>query len=146
MKRRDLIVMLGGAAVAWPMAVKAQEHGSLRRVGILIGVREDDPIFTKVAHPALTEGMKQFGWIEGQNFRFEVRASPGGGVEGFRRGAAELVAMQPDVIIGLTPGAAIALRDATTKIPIVFGIVDDPVKRGLVANEVSPGGNITGIP
>jgi putative ABC transport system substrate-binding protein len=145
MKRRELLTLLGGTALAWSGAARSEESRPIQRVGILIGVREDDPVYAKVAHPALVEGMKQLGWIEGKDFRFELRASPGGDVEGFRRGAAELVAMRPDAIIGLTPGAAIALRDATTKIPIVFGIVDDPVERGLVASNVRPLGNITGV-
>jgi putative tryptophan/tyrosine transport system substrate-binding protein len=144
LRRRDLIAMLGGVAMPWPNGARAQQRERMRRVGMLIGVPLDDPINRQIEDPLIDE-LKHLGWTQGENYRIDIRSANGGGAAGFHAGAAELVALAPDVIIGVTPGAATALKVVSPDIPILFVIMDDPIGRGLVASIARPGGNITGL-
>jgi putative ABC transport system substrate-binding protein len=142
MRRREFITLLGGAA-AWPLAARAQLPGAMRRIGVLMPYTQDDPE-DRARVAALQEGLKQLGWIEGQNFRAEYRWY-GGDAERARVSAKELVELQPELILaGATPGA-LALRQETRTIPIVFVPVTDPVGQGLVEGLARPGGNATGL-
>ena len=96
LKRREFITLLGGAAVAWPLAARAQER--LRRVGVLMGVAPDDPD-AQANIAALHQGLQEAGWVVGRNVRIDVRWSAGD-VPRLRQNAAELVALGPDVIVG----------------------------------------------
>ena len=142
MRRRQFVAMLGTAA-AWPLAARAEPAQRIRRLGMLMSTRENDPVAqTRVA--AFRAGLKQLGWNEGQNLQIEWRWSAGD-IAATRRYAAELVQLAPDIILGNGTPAAVALKQATTTIPIVFTIVNDPVSQGIIPSMAHPGGNITGF-
>jgi putative ABC transport system substrate-binding protein len=141
-KRRHFITLLGGAA-AWPLAARAQQAGAMRRIGVLMGWSESDPVYRSRIE-VFVQALAQLGWAEGRNIRIEVRWT-NGDVERAAVLAKELVALQPDLILaGTTPSTA-ALQRQTRTIPIVFAVVSDPVGSGFVASLPRPGGNITGF-
>jgi putative tryptophan/tyrosine transport system substrate-binding protein len=142
MKRREFIAGLGGAA-AWPVAVRAQQSGETRRIGALIAFAKDDPE-TEERLAAFRQGLGKRGWVEGRNIHIDYRFAAGRGDQ-FPVLAKELVAMQPDVILGHTPGGTVALQRETRTIPIVFVNVSDPIGMGFIASLSRPGGNLTGV-
>jgi putative ABC transport system substrate-binding protein len=143
MRRREFITLLGGTAIAWPLAARAQQPGGMRRIGVLMPYTQTDPE-DQARVAALQEGLKQLGWIEGQNLRSEYRWY-GGDAEQARAFAKELVELQPDlIVVGAAPGSA-AVRQETRTIPIVFVAVTDPIGQGLVEGLARPGGNTTGF-
>jgi len=144
MQRREFIATLGSAA-AWPLAVRAQQSERMRRIGVLLaGGLDADDLDMQARIGAFEDGLKQLGWINGQNVRIDVRAGAGD-VDRIRGYVDELVALAPDVI--LTTGAAgvAPLLKATRTVPIVFTNVVDPVGAGFVDNLARPGGNATGF-
>jgi putative ABC transport system substrate-binding protein len=143
MRRRKFIMLLGGAAAAWPLAARAQQAKRMRRVGALMPYAANDPQVQE-RNAAFLQGLQQLGWTVGQNLQIDYRWS-GGNEDDTRKYAAELVALTPDVILG--PGSATAgiLRRATRTVSIVFTNVPDPVGAGLVESLARPGGNITGF-
>jgi putative tryptophan/tyrosine transport system substrate-binding protein len=143
MKRRDFITLLGGAATAWPLAARAQQGESMRRIGVLMSTSADDPE-GQARLAAFQQGLQQFGWTIGRNVRIDSRW-PAGDSERFRRYAAELVALSPDVILATGSAAAGPLLQATRTVPVVFVIVPDPVGAGFVNSLSRPGGNATGF-
>jgi putative ABC transport system substrate-binding protein len=143
MKRRAFIMLLGGAAAGWPLAVRAQQPGSIRRIGVLMGWAESDPE-AKADLAAFVQGLAQLGWADGRNVRIDYRWA-NGDVDRMRTFAKELAELRPDVILANTTPATVALQRETRTIPIVFVIVSDPVGAGLVASLARPGGNITGF-
>src|ERR1700680_41507 len=125
MSRREFITLLGGAAVAWPLATRAQQPGRVRRIGALMAYTESDPEGQSRSR-AFEQALKELGWADGENLRIDYRW-PGEDVDQIRMFATELVGMAPDAILaGATP-AVIALQRATRSIPIVFAGVTDPV-------------------
>ena len=141
-RRREFITLLGGAAVAWPLAARAQLTERVRRIGLLLAVADDREGQARVT--ALKQGLQELGWTDGRNIQIETRF--GGADAGrIRAHAAELVALAPDVIVGHTVSVIRALRQATTSIPIVMAAVTDPVEQGFVSSLAHPGGNITGF-
>jgi putative ABC transport system substrate-binding protein len=142
MKRREFIAMLGGAAVARPLAAWAQRDG-IRRIGVLSPFGKDDSE-TRARLAAFKQRLQELGWSEGRNIRIDYRFTAGN-VERTRAAAAELVALGPDVIVAYANPAVSALKPATSTIPIVFTQVSDPVGSGFVTNLARPGGNITGF-
>ena len=143
MKRRDFITLLGGAA-AWPLTVRAQQSGGMRRIGILMAYPESDPeAQTRVA--AFRDGLQKLGWTEGRNTQIDTRWAAPDDAESMRRFAKELVALQPDLILSNTTPTTTALLQQTRTIPIVFTIVGDPIGSGFVASFPRPGGNVTGF-
>jgi putative tryptophan/tyrosine transport system substrate-binding protein len=143
MKRRQFITLLGGAAIAWPLAARAQQAERVRRVGVLTAFAESDPE-AKAWLRAFQEGLHRLGWEQGRNIRIEYRL-PGSDQDRQRTDAAELVGMTPDVLFAASTAALSALNRATRSLPIVFVQVSDPVKLGFVASLARPGGNITGF-
>jgi putative tryptophan/tyrosine transport system substrate-binding protein len=138
MQRRDFIMLLGGAA-AWPFTARAQQPGKLPTIGFL-GVT---PTAWKAWTAAFVERLRALGWIEGRTVAIEFRWSEGRS-ERYADIAAEFVRMKVDVIV--TSGAAVPpLMQATSEIPIVFAVANDPVKSGLVASLAKPGGKVTGL-
>jgi len=145
MDRRTFLGTLAGCLLAAPLAAEAQETGKVVRIGVL-GDREllATP-GVRLVSDAFTLGLQDHGWIENQNFVFLRRFSEGT-EDGYARAAAELTALKPDVIVtGLGEPALLALKRATTTIPIVMQVAADPVGTGLAASLARPGGNITGL-
>jgi putative ABC transport system substrate-binding protein len=142
-RRRAFIILLGGAAAAWPLVAGAQQAERMRRVGVLMSLSESDPE-ARAWVTALKEGLQRLGWEQDRNVRIDYRWSAGDD-QRLRTYAAELVGMAPDVIFaGVTPALA-ALHQQTRTLPIVFVQVSDPVKLGFVASLAQPGGNMTGF-
>src|SRR6266567_4350219 len=142
MRRRSFITLLGGAA-AWPLAARAQQRERMRRVGVLMSLTVADPE-AQARLVAFVQGLQEQGWAVGRNIRIDVRWA-GGEPELFRRYAAELVSLAPDVILGAVTSSVRALLEATRTIPIVFASATDPVGGGLIASLARPGGNVTGF-
>jgi putative tryptophan/tyrosine transport system substrate-binding protein len=143
MKRREFILALGGAAANWPLVARAQQPARTRRLGVLMSTNENDPVAqSRVA--AFRQGLAELNWVEGRNLAIEWRWS-GGDIARTREYAAELVRLAPDILLGNGTPATAALKQATTTIPIVFAVVNDPVAQGIIASMAHPGGNITGF-
>jgi putative ABC transport system substrate-binding protein len=143
MRRRDFIVLLGGAAAAWPFAARAQQADRMRRIGVLMPYAKEDPE-SSLRVTALREGLLKLGWTEGRNIRFEHRWSAPD-PEAISKLAREIVDSRPDVILtDTTPVTAAVLRETRT-IPVVFVQVGDPLGSGFVASFPHPGGNATGF-
>jgi putative ABC transport system substrate-binding protein len=142
MKRREFIALLGGAA-AWPVAALAQPPERKRRIGVLMALRESDPL-TQARVAAFKQALAELGWIVGHNLHIEWRWT-GGDIARVREFAAELVWLAPEVILAQSTPNVAALKEATTSIPIVFAVVNDPVAQGFIASMAHPGGNITGF-
>jgi putative ABC transport system substrate-binding protein len=140
--RREFIAGLGGAA-AWPLAAGAQQGDRVRRIGVLIGGNENDPVL-KTYVPALTRALAGLGWTDGRNVRIDLRWG-GDDINRIRGLAQELVRLQPDIIVASTTPATVALQRETRTIPIIFAIVADPVTSGIVPRLNQPGGNVTGF-
>jgi putative ABC transport system substrate-binding protein len=141
--RRKFVTLLGGAAVAWPLEVRAQQSERIRRIGVLMALRESDPV-TQARVAAFQQALAGLGWIEGRNLKIEWRWT-GADVARVREYAAELVQLAPEVILAQSTPNVAALKKATTSIPIVFAVVNDPVAQGFIASMAHPGGNITGF-
>ena len=141
MRRREFITLIGGAAVAWPLAAYAQER--IRRIGILMNTTAEEPeAQTYVA--AFQQGLQEFGWSVGRNLRIDLRWG-GGDADRTRRYAAELAALSPDVMVAAGGPVISAIQQATRTVPIVFAQSIDPVGAGHVASLARPGGNVTGF-
>ena len=143
MQRREFITLLGGAALAWPRAVKAQEPERVRRIGIIVATTADDAEFQAWVG-AFLQALAVLGWTIGRNVRIDTRwasANPGE----IRRNAAELAALGPDVILAHGASTVRELLQVTHAVPIVFPVVSDPVAAGYVESMARPGGNATGF-
>jgi len=139
MERREFITLLGSVAVSWPLTVRAQQTGAP-----VIGVLGLGPRPNSVFVDGFRQGLAEAGYVPGQNVTVEFRwaANP----LSFPEHAADLVNRKVDVIVTTgSPYAAVAAKDATSTIPIVFGLPEDPLKYGLVTSLSRPGGNVTGV-
>ena len=144
MRRRDLLV-LGGAAIVWPLAARAQRPERMRRIGVLLGggnTPEDPQSQARIA--ALLQGLAQQGWIVGRNLQIDMRWA---GRDSTRHSgyAAEMLANAPEVIVAVGASIVPPLLAATRTVPIVFVQVTDPVGSGFVSSLARPGGNATGF-
>jgi putative ABC transport system substrate-binding protein len=140
--RREFIAGLGSAA-AWPVVARAQQPDRVRRIGLLIGLDENDP-GGKLRYSAFTQALADLGWIDSRNMRMDLRWA-GADTNRTVALAQELVGLQPDLILAGGTPAATALQRETRMIPIVMVNVSDPVRSGFVARFSQPGGNITGF-
>jgi putative ABC transport system substrate-binding protein len=141
MKRRDFITLLGGAAAAWPLAVRAQQPGKVSRVGFLgtSSLSLERPLVD-----AFVQKLRELGHVQGATIAIEYRWAEGqdGRLPDL---AAELVRIKPDVIVTTGTPGTLAAKRATTTIPIVFASSGNPLNTGLVASLARPGGNVTGF-
>jgi putative ABC transport system substrate-binding protein len=142
MRRREFISLLGGAAT-WPLAARAQQAERMRRIGVLMALASDDPE-GQARLMAFVQRLQELGWTEGRNVRIEYRWASSD-ADRYRRYAAELVALAPDVILASGGSVVGPLRHATRTVPIVFVQVSDPVGAGFVESLARPGGNATGF-
>src|SRR5437660_2363692 len=143
MRRRDFVTMLGCAAAALPIAVRAQQSAKQRRIGVLMN-RAADSSEGQARIAAIQQRLQQLGWSDGQNLRMDLRwGAEDPDLE--RKGAAELVALAPDVVLAAgTLGLTAMIRESRA-IPIVFAAVGDPVALRVVRWLAYPGGNVTGF-
>lgn len=142
MKRREFIT-LGGAAVVWPLAARAQQQDGKRRIGVLEIGHPDDPV-VQARITAMREALEKLGWMVGRNLAIDYRW----GVTSVEIGQLfgnELLSLSPDVILSFGTPSLKALQQATKTVPIVFVLVTEPVKQGFVQSLAHPGGNITGF-
>jgi putative ABC transport system substrate-binding protein len=144
MRRRDFITLLGSGAATWPLAARAQQSTStVRRIGILL----PESVSTAEARGllgAFRQGLKERGWIEGQNIAFEYRSADGK-EDALPKIAAELIQLRLDAILAEGSAAIQAAKDGTQSIPIVMALSNDPVASRFVASLNQPGGNVTGL-
>jgi len=138
MRRRELFTLLGGVAVGWPIAVLAQPS-KVARIGVLYIGLADAESFKK----ELRDGLRELGYVEGQNIAFEFRSAEGK-LDRLPELASELVRLKVDLIVALYVPSALAAKQATREIPIVI-IAAEPIETGIVASWARPGGNITGV-
>jgi putative ABC transport system substrate-binding protein len=143
MRRRKFIALLGGSAVVWPLAARAQQGERTRRIGVLSIFPEDDP--ESVARRAVFEqALQALGWTVGRDLRIDYRGS-GNDPAIIQKFAAELAALAPDVILASGNIAIAPMLRAAPTIPIVFAQVIDPVGSGFVRSMARPRGNVTGF-
>jgi putative ABC transport system substrate-binding protein len=142
MRRREFILGIGSVP-AWPLAGRAQQAGPVRRVGVLMGWSESDPVFRGWG-VTFAEELARLGWVDGRNARIEQRWTDAN-VDRAGMFAKELVDLQPDVILAGTTPVTAALQRETRVIPIIFAGISDPVGAGFVASLSRPGGNLTGF-
>jgi ABC-type uncharacterized transport system substrate-binding protein len=143
MKRREFIALVGGRAVTWPLAARAQQlPDRMRSIGALAGIENDAEGQARLA--AFLQALRQLGWTDGRNVRIDSRWG-GGDADNIRKQAVELAALAPDVILAAGGAAVGPLLQATRTVPIVFVIVPDPVGAGFVDSLARPGGNATGF-
>jgi putative ABC transport system substrate-binding protein len=140
MRRRDFITLIAGSGAAWPLAARAQQSARPQTIGFL---GAGTPIAWKEWVAAFVERLHELNWIDGRTVKIEYRWAEGN-EQRYGELAAEFVRLKVDVIV--TSGAAVnAVKQATSVIPIVFGVANDPLTTGLVASLARPGGNVTGL-
>ena len=139
MRRREFITLLGGGG-GWPLAARAQQPGKLPTIGFLGATTLRPGQWTA----AFVQRLRELGWIEGRTVAIEYRWAEGRS-ERFAEIAAEFVRLKVDVIVTAGAATVIAAKQATSVIPIVFAVAEDPVGSGLVASLARPGGNVTGL-
>jgi putative ABC transport system substrate-binding protein len=143
MRRREFITLIGGAAVAWPLAARAQQAERMRRIGWLDNGHADDP-GVQARNAAVRQELERLGWVVGRNLAIDYRW----GVLSFdmaQQLGAELLSLSPDVIFCAGSPGVKALQQATKTVPIVFINVAEPVDQGFIQSLARPGGNITGF-
>ena len=143
MRRRDFITLLGGGAVTWPLAARAQQPERIRRIGVVAGNIATDPE-EQIRSTTFRQRLAELGWVEGRSVWFDYRWAATD-EDRIRSHVAELVDLRPDVILTQGTPLTVAAQQQTRIIPIVFTLVADPVASGLVASLARPGANITGF-
>jgi ABC-type uncharacterized transport system substrate-binding protein len=141
MRRREFITLASSAAIAWPLAARAQQAERMRRVGVIFPL-DEQPM--RARHAAFIQGLHQLGWMEGRNVHIDVRWSSTDAAE-IRRHAAELVGLAPAVVLAPRIATLERVLETTRTVPIVFAIIPDPVGSGFVKSLSRPGGNAPGF-
>ena len=142
MKRRTFIAGLGSVA-GWPLVARAQQAERMRRVGVLMNGDATGAEYQSYL-AAFVQGLRQLGWIDGQNLRIDVRWNAGDAALA-RTHAGELIGLMPDVIVAASTVNLIPVEQIARTVPVVFVGVADPVAQGFVASVRRPGGNLTGF-
>ena len=142
LKRRQFIKLLGGAA-AWPLAAGAQQADRMRRIGLVLGIAQNDPE-TEARLVAFRAGLAALGWIVGRDIQIDYRFAAGE-PNLVRTYVREMVESKPDLIVANGTPIIAELQQATSTIPIVFVVVNDLVSQGFINSLSRPGGNITGF-
>jgi putative ABC transport system substrate-binding protein len=138
-RRREFIALMGGAAVAWPLAAPAQNVSTVLRIGVL----ETQPAAMNAENlRAFREGLQALGYVEGKNLVIEYRSADGYG-ERFPELVADLLRLKVDVIVTRGTPAVVAVKNATKSVPVVMAAVGDPLL--VVSSLARPGGNVTGL-
>ena len=143
MRRREFLGVLGGAAAVWPLTARAQQPERVRHIGVLMNTAESNPE-GQARIAALLRELRRLGWNDGRNVRIDIRWGAGNS-ELYRKYAAELVALAPDLVLGAGGPITQALQRATRTVPILFAIIPDAVSAGYVESLARPGGNTTGF-
>jgi len=143
MRRREFITLLGGAAAAWPLGAGAQQRGRTRRIACLMSASENDTEYQRLL-ATFRDELRKMGWEQGRNIGIDYRWNAVD-EKSRQQSAKELVALQPDLMLGQSTPTTAALMQATSTIPIVFFSVGDPVGEGFVAGLSRPGRNATGF-
>ena len=141
--RREFVTLLSAAAAPWPLSARAEQPERLRRIVFLHGIAEHDPEATARVE-AFRQGLEALGWVENRNIQIAHRYS-GGDFLQIQTYTKELVDSSPDLIVASSSPVIAALKQATSTIPIVFSVVNDPLGQGFIASQARPGGNITGF-
>ena len=128
--RRQFISALGGATAAWPLVARAQQPKRMRRIGVLMSRAADDPE-GRALLGAFVQGLQKAGWADGRNVTIDTRWAAGDAGQ-FRKYAAELVALEPDLLVAPSTPAVTALQQASRTVPIVFVGISDPIGSGFV--------------
>src|SRR6516162_7816088 len=141
MNRRDVITLLGGAAVSWPAVARAQQGGPIKRVGFLtlLSLKDEEGVLA-----AFLDGLRSHGLIEGKNLKLDYRYSEGD-VKRLRPLAQELIALRPDVLVGGEPSPVKVLKSIAPTLPIVCPQLTDAQLSDLVASYARPGATVTGL-
>jgi putative ABC transport system substrate-binding protein len=142
MRRREFITLLGGGAVAWPLAARAQQDDRIRLIAVILGYAETDPE-TKSRIAAFRLGLEKRGWSEGRNIRFHYFFAPADMPK--QKVVKETVALRPEVILAHGATIAAAVQRESQGIPVVFVNVSDPIGSGFITNLARPGANLTGV-
>jgi putative ABC transport system substrate-binding protein len=143
MRRREFVTLFGGTVATWPLVTRAQQPERMRRIGLLLNFAEDDRE-AQAQNLAFLQGLQQLGWTDGRNVRIDTRWTAGDPARA-RKYAAELLALEPDLVLAVGTTVLGLLLEATRRVPIVFVQVTDPVGGGFVASLALPGGNATGF-
>jgi putative ABC transport system substrate-binding protein len=140
-RRREFITLLGGAAATWSLAARAQQPARIYRIGVLETLPQDR---NKANFSALLRGLREHGYVEGQNLRIEYRSADGYG-DRFPALAADLIGRGVDLLVTRGTPAAKSAKAATATIPIVMAAIGEPLGVGVVASLAQPGSNVTGF-
>ncbi len=143
MQRRHFIALIVSAGMSLLGTAGAQQPQKMKRVGMLLALDESDPM-GKSRVQAFRQGMRDLGWIDGRNAQIEPRYV-GSNSQLINKHVAELIRVPPDVIVANSSPVMGVLRQATSTIPIVFTVVNDPVGQKFISNLAQPGGNVTGF-
>jgi putative ABC transport system substrate-binding protein len=143
MRRREFLTLLGTTAATWPLAARAQQPESTRKIAILMNRAANDAE-GEARLAAFKQTLQQLGWSEGRNVRFDIRYGEDN-IEIERKFASELLALAPDIILASGTVSMTALQPLSHTLPIVFAVVTDPVGAGFVSSLAQPGGNATGF-
>jgi putative tryptophan/tyrosine transport system substrate-binding protein len=143
-RRREFIALLSGAALAWPLAARAQQPAGVRHIAVVMGYAEGDQEGQTFA-AAFRDELQRLGWVEGRSIRIDIRWASPSDPELRQRVAREVVALHPDLILSHGTPVTATLLQQTRNIPIIFVNVADPVGSGFVASFNRPGGNVTGL-
>jgi putative tryptophan/tyrosine transport system substrate-binding protein len=142
-RRREVVVTLGGILAAWPLASHAHQSEGVRRIGVLMLYPENDPQ-GQLRATAFQEGLQKLGWVAGRNVQIDFQWGFGD-ANWLRSAAAKLLQLAPDVILANGTPAAKTMQQASRSAPVIFIAGSDPVVDGLVPNLAHPGGNLTGF-